>query len=89
MLPPDTCLSVCRTPRTAIRVPHAYGPSSLATGAKTPAEIAEITGLSPNTVNRVIKQMTDVMVVGKGGPRKNAAIYGLKEERSATPPANP
>jgi hypothetical protein len=58
----------------------------LASGAKTPAQIATISGISPNTVNRVIKQMEGVVIVGKGGPRNNAILYGLKEERTTTPP---
>jgi hypothetical protein len=58
----------------------------LLAGAKTTPEIAEVTGLSPRTVNRTIHDMgEEVGVIGKGGTKKNAPIYGLKTRERTLP----
>jgi DnaB-like helicase N terminal domain/AAA domain len=52
--------------------------ASLKRGAKTIQSLAEDTGIPEHTVDRTIKEMADAVKVGKGGPRNNAAIWGLK-----------
>jgi hypothetical protein len=58
----------------------------LSQGAKTVIELVAATGIHRNTVDRLIKDMPDVLLIGKGGSRKNASIYGLKHTGTTTPP---
>ena len=52
--------------------------ASMTRGAKTIQALAEDTGIPEHTVQRTIKEMADAVKVGKGGPKNNAPVWGLK-----------
>ena len=48
---------------------------------KTVKQLAGVLGVSPQTINRTIENMAgEVIQVGKGGPKKNAVLSGLREK---------
>jgi hypothetical protein len=58
----------------------------LGRGAQTAKQLSTELELSVTTVTRVLEDMAgDVIQVGKGGPRNNAALYGLKNKTSSSP----
>ena len=55
--------------------------SELLKGAKTVKQLAGVLGVSPQTINRTLEDMAgEVIQVGKGGPKKNAVLFGLREK---------
>jgi hypothetical protein len=60
--------------------------SALVCGAQTAKQLAAILSVSVNTINRTLEDMAgEVIQVGKGGAKNNAALYGLRENRQTYP----
>ena len=58
----------------------------LSQGAQTAKQLSDTLGLSVKTVTRALEEMPgDVVQVGKGGSRNNAALYGLRDKRTTSP----
>ncbi len=59
--------------------------SILTKGAQTVKHLAEALGKSEATVTRTLQEMAgEVIQVGKGGAKNNAALYGLNAQREGT-----
>ena len=75
----EAVTTYAETPKSRIHI-------LLGQGAKTAKQMSVELGMSVTTITRTLEDMGgDVLQVGKGGPRNNAALYGLREKTTTSP----